>query len=110
MTIRELHDRYHHNKQFLAAPYVSVIPLAIDANSEYRGASTSTYIAKILHEQNAIETQLAELEGVDNINASMRNTRIMDEGDMDVDSAPEPPVSRTIETKRRVLARAYVRN
>ncbi|KAF8915885.1 hypothetical protein CPB85DRAFT_1432591 [Mucidula mucida] len=91
MTIRELHDRYHHNKQFLAAP----------------GASTSTYIAKILHEQNAIETQLAELEGVDNINTSMRNTRIMDEGDMDVDSAPEPPVSRTIETKRRVLARAY---
>lgn len=110
MTLRELHDRHYQNKQFLAAPCVlQAIPFFMYADSLCRGASTSAYITKVLLEQNAIETQLAELEGVDNINAGMRNTRIVDDDDdMDVDGAPEAPV-RTIDTKRRVLARAYVR-
>ncbi|PBK69890.1 hypothetical protein ARMSODRAFT_1004030 [Armillaria solidipes] len=91
MSIRELHDRYDNNAKLLASP----------------GASTSNYIHRISAEQLEIQALLAELEGVDKINTGMRNARIKGEDEMDVEMTPEPPVSRIIETKRRVLARRY---
>ncbi len=110
MSIRELHDRYDNNAKLLASP--CVLSLSFDPFVDipvFRGVSTSNYIHRISAEQLEIQALLAELEGVDKINTGMRNARIKGEDEMDVEMAPEPPVSRIIETKRRVLARRYVR-
>ena len=59
----------------------------------------------MLSEQAQIETRLVELEGMERINAALKNARIKGEGDMSIDSPPEPPQSRTIEAKRKALFR-----
>ncbi|EEB96314.1 hypothetical protein MPER_04572, partial [Moniliophthora perniciosa FA553] len=70
------------------------------------GASTSTYVQRITAEQAAIVSQL-EMHGMDVINAGMMNTRI---GEDSASAAPEPPMSRAIDAKRRALARFDVAN
>lgn len=67
--------------------------------------STSSYIPRISAEQAAIEARLVELEGMDIIQNGLKSTRIVGEDDMSVDPEPEPPVSRTLEAKRKALAR-----
>jgi hypothetical protein len=47
---------------------------------------------------------LIELDGMETINTGLKNTRIHGEGDMNVDLSPEPPVSRTLEAKRKALS------
>ncbi|KAF9263529.1 hypothetical protein L218DRAFT_864469, partial [Marasmius fiardii PR-910] len=66
------------------------------------GASTSTYAQRITAEQAAIVSQL-EIHGMDIISAGMMNTRIGD--NIQVSHAPEPPMSKAIDAKRRALAR-----
>ena len=68
-------------------------------------ASTSTYVQRISAEQAAIEARLVELDGMETIQTGLKNTKIRGEEDMNVDSPPEPPVSRTIEAKRKALSR-----
>jgi hypothetical protein len=67
--------------------------------------STSTYVPRIQAEQARIEAQLVELEGVDAIQRGLKNTRLVGEDDMNVDTPPEPPASRMIEAKRNALAK-----
>ena len=55
-------------------------------------------------EQAAIESRLVELEGVESIRTTLRNTHIKGENDMNIDTPPEPPVSRAIEAKRKALS------
>ncbi|KAG5340980.1 hypothetical protein C0989_012354 [Termitomyces sp. Mn162] len=89
MTLRELQDLHTLNIKILSSP----------------GASTSTYVSRVSSEQAQIENRLVELEGVERINSALRNARIKGEGDMVIDSPPEPPQSRTIEAKRKALFR-----
>ncbi|KAG6837979.1 hypothetical protein H0H93_008373 [Arthromyces matolae] len=91
MSLRELQDLHSLNARILSAP----------------GASTSTYVDRVLSEQHQIEGRLVELEGVDAINSALRNAKIKGERDMviDLDSPPEAPYSRTIEAKRKALSR-----
>ncbi|KAG7097098.1 hypothetical protein E1B28_004482 [Marasmius oreades] len=86
MSVRELQDRYAKNSKTLSSP----------------GASTSTYAQRIAAEQVAIVSQL-EIHGMDVINTGMMNTRIGD--NIPVPHAPESPMSRAIDAKRRALAR-----
>ncbi|KAF8076259.1 hypothetical protein FPV67DRAFT_1664544 [Lyophyllum atratum] len=87
MTLRELQDLHSLNAKILSSP----------------GASTSTYVNRVSIQQAQVEARLIELEGMDTINSALKNAKIKGEGDMNVDSALEPPVSRTIEAKRRAL-------
>ncbi|TFK43396.1 hypothetical protein BDQ12DRAFT_674911 [Crucibulum laeve] len=89
MTVRELQDLHKLNAKILASP----------------GASTSTYVQRVLAEQAAVESRLIELDGMETINTGLKKTKIIGEGDMVVDPPPEPPVSRTLEAKRKALAR-----
>ncbi|KAJ3573338.1 hypothetical protein NP233_g2493 [Leucocoprinus birnbaumii] len=89
MTIRELQDLHRLNTNILASP----------------GASTSTYVQRVLAEQAAVESRLLELDGMETINTGLKNTRIRGENDMVVDMPPEPPTSRTLEAKKKALAR-----
>jgi hypothetical protein len=72
-------------------------------------ASTSSYVQRISAEQAALEARLVELEGMETIQTGMKNTKIRGEEDMVIDESPEPPMSRTIEAKRKALSR-FVRN
>lgn len=68
-------------------------------------ASTSTLIQRISAEQAAIEARLLELEGIENIQTKLRNTRISADEEMNIDG-PEPhPISKAIDAKRRVLSK-----
>lgn len=89
MTIRELQDLHRLNTTILASP----------------GASTSTYVQRVLAEQAAVESRLLELDGMETINTGLKNTKIRGENDMVVDPPPEPPTSRTLEAKKKALAR-----
>ncbi|KAK7049632.1 hypothetical protein VNI00_005663 [Paramarasmius palmivorus] len=84
MSVAELQALHVKNARILASP----------------GASTSTYVERITAEQAAIVSQL-EMHGMDVINAGMMNTRIGESST----TAPEPPMSRAIDAKRRALAR-----
>ncbi|KAF9469008.1 hypothetical protein BDZ94DRAFT_1152700 [Collybia nuda] len=88
MTIRELQDLHNLNSKILSSP----------------GASTSTYAQRVSAEQVAVESRLIELDGMETINTGLKNTKIYGEGDMNVDVPPEPPVSRTLEAKRKALS------
>ena len=68
-----------------------------------RGATTSTYVRRISVEQSAIDRRLLELEGVDSIQAGLRNTKIAGVDDMNVDLPLELPVSRTLLAKQKAL-------
>ena len=68
-----------------------------------RGASTSTYIQRVLAEQSAIESRLVSLEGVEAIGMGLRRTTLLGDGDMQVDQSPEPTSSRMLEAKRKAL-------
>jgi hypothetical protein len=70
-----------------------------------RGASTSTYVQRVLAEQAAVESRLIELDGIETINIGLKNTQIRGENDMVVDPPPEPPTNRTLEAKKKALAR-----
>jgi len=48
---------------------------------------------------------LIELDGMESINTGLRRTAIKGENDMNVDVAPEPPTSRTLEAKRKALSK-----
>ncbi|GLB33680.1 hypothetical protein LshimejAT787_0105640 [Lyophyllum shimeji] len=86
MTLRELQDLHCLNAKILSSP----------------GASTSTYVGRVSVQQTQIEARLIELEGMETINTGLKKARIKGEGDATVD-AVDPPVSRTIEAKRRAL-------
>jgi hypothetical protein len=58
-------------------------------------------------EQTVIEARLLELEGMENIQAKLKSTKISGDDDMNIDE-PEHPISRAIDAKRRVLSK-YVR-
>ncbi|KAF8665823.1 hypothetical protein AX16_000266 [Volvariella volvacea WC 439] len=88
LTARELRDRHRLNARILQSPE----------------ASTSSYAQRISAEQAAIESRLLDLEGVDTINRGLKNTRITGDDDMNIDSTPDPPISRTREAKARALA------
>lgn len=75
-----------------------------------RGASTSTYVQRVLAEQAAVESRLIELDGMETINTGLKNTKIRGENDMIVDPPPEPPTSRTLEAKKKALARFVSRS
>lgn len=92
--MRELQDRHKFNEKLLASPE----------------ASTSTYAQRVLTEQAAIESRLIELDGMETINMGLRRTVIRGEGDMSVDTAPEPPTSRTLEAKRKALSQFGMNN
>lgn len=51
-----------------------------------------------------MESRLLELDGMETINTGLKNTKIRGEDDMIID-LPEPPTSRTIEAKKKALAR-----
>lgn len=51
-----------------------------------------------------IEARLLELEGMENIQTRLRNTRLGEDEDMKVDE-PEQPMSRAINAKQRVLSK-----
>jgi len=70
-----------------------------------RGASTSTYVDRVLGEQAAVESRLVELVGVEVISSGLRNATIKSEEDMKVDVPPEPPVSRAIAAKQKALSK-----
>ncbi|KXN86400.1 hypothetical protein AN958_10262 [Leucoagaricus sp. SymC.cos] len=89
MTIRELQDLHRLNTTILSSP----------------GASTSTYVQRVLAEQAAVESRLLELDGMETINTGLKNTKLRGENDMVVDPSPEPPTSRTLEAKKKALAR-----
>ena len=55
-------------------------------------------------EQAAIEARLLELEGMQNIQAKLKNINISEGDEMNVD-LPEHPIAKAIDTKRRVLAK-----
>jgi hypothetical protein len=109
MTIRELQDLHRLNSTILASPHVSLathhLPYTHQIYYYYRGASTSTYVQRVLAEQAAVESRLIELDGMEIINTGLKNTKIRGENDMAVDPSPEPPVSRTLEAKKKALAR-----
>ena len=71
----------------------------------FRGASTSTYVDRVLGEQAAIESRLVELVGVEVISSGLKDATIKSEEHMKVDVPPEPPVSRAIAAKQRALSR-----
>jgi hypothetical protein len=89
MTIRELNDLHNHNARILNSP----------------AASSSTYVQRISAEQAAIEARLVELDGMETINTGLKHTKITDDEDMTIDQPQEPPISRTIEAKRKALSR-----
>jgi hypothetical protein len=62
-------------------------------------------VERISAEQAAIEARLVELVGVESIQVGLKHTKISGEEDMNVDQPFEPPVSRTIEAKRKALSR-----
>ena len=70
-----------------------------------REASTSTYVQRVLAEQAAVESRLIELDGVETINTGLKRTSIKGEDDMNIDTPPELPTSRTLEAKRKALSR-----
>ena len=69
------------------------------------GASTSTYVDRVLGEQAAVESRLVELVGVEVISSGLKNTSIKGEEDMKVDALLEPPVSRAIAAKQKALSK-----
>lgn len=87
LTVRELRDLYDRNAKILATP----------------APSTSTYVPRIMAEQARIESQLLELEGMQDIQVGLELTRIgEDDEQMRVDVAPEQQ-PRPIEAKLRAL-------
>ena len=70
----------------------------------FRGASTSTYVDRVLGEQAAIESRLVELVGVEVISSGLKDATIKSEEHMKVDVPPEPPVSRAIAAKQTSTA------
>ncbi|KAI0068939.1 hypothetical protein BV25DRAFT_1817863 [Artomyces pyxidatus] len=90
LTIRELRDLYDRNARILAQP----------------APSTSTYVPRLQAEQARIQSQLVELEGMEDIQHSLKHTKIKGEDDMAIDSSPELITSRAIEAKRKALSRA----
>ena len=52
-----------------------------------------------------MESRLIELDGVETINTGLKRTTIKGEDDMNIDTPPEPPTSRTLEAKRKALSR-----
>lgn len=88
MTIRELQDLHNLNAKLLADPK----------------APSSSYVQRVRAEQAAIESRLLEVDGMETINTALRKTKIKGEGDMEVDEAPEPATSSTIEAKKKALS------
>ncbi|XP_006460213.1 hypothetical protein AGABI2DRAFT_203070 [Agaricus bisporus var. bisporus H97] len=89
MTVRELQDLHALNSGILSSP----------------GASTSTYVQRVLAEQAAVESRLIELDGIETINIGLKNTQIRGENDMVIDPPPEPPANRTLEAKKKAMAK-----
>jgi len=66
-----------------------------------REASTSTYVQRVLAVQTAIESRLIELDGMEVINTGLKNTRLNEEADMNIDF---PQSSRALDAKRKALS------
>ena len=109
MTVRELQDLHKFNIKILSSPCVT-LPFCYDprllncALYISSNASTSTYVNRVQAEQAAVESRLIELDGMETINTGLRRTMLRGEGDMVVDSPPEPTTSRAIEAKKKALA------
>jgi len=88
MSVRELYDQHERNTRTLSTS----------------AASTSTLVQRVSAEQAAIEARLLELEGMQNIQAKLKNINISEGDEMNVD-LPEHPIAKAIDTKRRVLAK-----
>lgn len=112
MTLRELQDLHRLNSNVLASPCArSFVQHSSSSNPIFRrGASTSTYVQRVLAEQAAVESRLIELDGMETINTGLKNTKIRGENDMAVDPPPEPPTSRALEAKKKALARFVSRS
>lgn len=67
--------------------------------------NSSRYVERITAEQAAIQTQLVEVHGMEVINTGLRNTRIVDDDEEDVEMKSEPPMSKAIDAKQRALAK-----
>lgn len=89
LSVRELYDQHDRNARTLSSP----------------AASTSTLIQRISSEQAAIEARLLEIEGMENLQTKLRNTRISADEDMNVDALDPHPISNAIDAKRRVLSK-----
>jgi hypothetical protein len=112
LTVRELQDMYDRNKKILSSPYVLCPPVTSKVFGltgvpfhRSRVASSSTYVQRISAEQVAVQARLVELDGMETIQTQLKSTRIFSEEDMAVDPPYEPPISRTIEAKRKALSR-----
>lgn len=97
----EILGHYHLRESILLPKYILVIKAI---GMVKRAASTSALIQRVSAEQVTIEARLLELEGMENIQARLRNTKISGEDDMIVDE-PAHPISRAIDAKRRVLSK-----
>jgi len=86
MSARELHDQHDRNKRLLSSST----------------ASTSALVQRLSAEQTAIESRLLELEDIEEIRKSLKNTNINSDEIMNVDKQPEP---RVIDAKWRALSR-----
>ncbi|KAF9075970.1 hypothetical protein BDP27DRAFT_1211633 [Rhodocollybia butyracea] len=98
MSVWELQNRYNRNSKILASP----------------DASSSTYAHRLSVEQAAIQEQLVEVHGMEDINIGLKNTFISSKGNhnggqgdvsMDVEMKQEAPLSKAIDAKKRALAR-----
>ena len=110
MSLRELRDLHNLNTRILSSPYVPLascctVPNIYAIVVSCREASTSTYINRVSLEQKAIESRLIELDGMEEINTGLKNTRLDAEADMAIDSPPVLPYSRTLDAKRKALSR-----
>jgi len=105
MTVHELQDLHTINAGILSSPCAFISSTRRESYLIlFRGASTSTYVQRVLAEQATVESRLIELDGVETINIGLKNTQIRGENDMVVDPPPEPPINRTLEAKKKVLA------
>jgi len=89
MSVWELQDMYDRNARILASTQ----------------GNSSRYVERITAEQAAIQTQLVEVHGMEVINTGLRNTRIVDDDEEDVEMKSEPPMSKAIDAKQRALAK-----
>jgi hypothetical protein len=107
MSVRELQDRHALNAKILSSPWVRHIADSFQSSNEqfvFRGASSSTYVDRVIIEQRAVESRLVELVGVESISTGLKQTTIKGENDIQIDVPPEPPFSRAIAAKQKALS------
>ena len=74
-----------------------------------RAPSTSTYVPRLQADQAKIQSRLIDLEGIHEIEATLKHTALRGEDDMSVDPSIEHPTSRAVEVKRMLMNTTGVR-